>query len=351
MDRRPTGRPARLRRAVIVLGVLFLLSLVAAPPAGAHSTSGAPASDFSTQMRGIRPPAPGVEARIDPDGERISLTVTAPRTTVVVSGYSDEPYLRIGPAGVFENRSSPAVRLNRTRVPTGRAPEGPIRAPRWVRISTGNTAQWHDHRTHWMGGATPAVVRRDPDRGHVVGHWRIPLRVDGRATGIDGVIRWDPPPTTWAWWLVALGIGAVVILAARVATRTVALVTLGVLTVGEVLHLWGSWPFSTATTVGRVGENLPSIAAVSITAVTFVWVLRRGVRSGAPLLIVTGLFCLVAGGLSDVASLSHSWIPTRVTPEVARLLVACALGGGLGLMWIGGTHLRAAEPEADRLSA
>ena len=94
---------------------------------------------------------------------------------------------------------SPAVRLNRSRVPTGPAPQGPIRAPRWVRISTGSTARWHDHRTHWMGGATPAAVRRDPDRAHVVGHWRIPLRVDGRATGIDGVIRWDPPPTAWAW--------------------------------------------------------------------------------------------------------------------------------------------------------
>lgn len=329
---------------------MLLVSVGAAPAAGAHSTSGAPASDFSTELRGIRPRAPGVAARIDPDGERITLTVTAPRTTVVVSGYSDEPYLRIGPDGVFENRSSPAVRLNRTRIPTGAAAKGPIPPPRWVRVSTGTTARWHDHRTHWMGGATPAAVRRDPDRAHVVGHWRIPLRVDGRASGVDGVIRWDPPPTSWSWWLLALGIGAVVILAARIATRAVTLAVLAVLTVGETVHLWGSWPFSTATTIGRIGENLPSIAAVAITAITFGWVLRRGVRSGAPLLIVTGLFCLVAGGLADVAALSHSWIPTRVTPDLARLLVACALGGGLGLMWIGGTHLRPAPAEADRLS-
>lgn len=351
MDRRPTGHAARIRRALLATGALMLAGVVVAPAAGAHSTSGPPASDFSTHLRGIRPSTPGVEARVDPDGERIALTVTAPGTTVVVSGYSDEPYLRIGPAGVYENRSSPAVRLNRSRVPTGAAPEGPIRPPRWVRVSTGRTARWHDHRTHWMGGATPAAVRRAPDRAHVIGHWRVPLRVDGRPTGIDGVIRWDPPPTAWAWWLVALGIGAIVVLAARVATRTVALVTLAVLAAGELLHLWGSWPFSTATTVGRVGENLPSIAAVVITAVTFVLALRRGVRAVAPLLIVAGLFCLVAGGLSDVASLSHSWIPTRVTPEIARLLVACALGGGVGLMWIGATHLRAPGPEADRLSA
>ncbi len=351
MHRRPPGRPALVRRTLLALGVVLFVGVATAPAAGAHGTSGPPASDYSTAMRGIRPPAPGVEARVDPDGERIELTVTAPRTTAVVSGYSEEPYLRIGPGGVFENRSSPAVVLNRSRVPTGRAPSGPIRAPRWVRISTGHTARWHDHRAHWMGGATPAAVRRDPDRAHVVSHWRIPLRVDGHATGIDGVLRWRPPPTAWPWWLGALGVAAVVILLARVATRTVALVTLAVLAIGEIVHLWGSWPFSTASTVGRVGESLPSIAAVLVTAATFAFVLRRGVRAGAPLLIVAGLFCLVAGGLSDVAALSHSWIPSRLTPELARFLVACALGGGFGLMWIGGTHLRASQPGADRLSA
>jgi hypothetical protein len=355
---RPTGRPAhrlpgriqRIHRTLVVLGALLVTGVATAPAAGAHTTSGPPASNYSTQLGGIRPPAPGVTARVDPDGERIVLTVTAPRTTAVVYGYSEEPYLRIGPAGVFENRSSPAVVLNRTRVPTGRAPTGPIRAPRWVRISTGHTARWHDHRTHWMGGATPAPVRRDPDHAHVVGHWRIPLRVDARATGIDGTIRWAPPPAAWPWWLAAAGVAAGVILLARVATRPVALVTLAVLAVGEIVHLWGAWPFSTAGTVGRLGENLPSIATIAVTILTLVWVARRGVGPGSPLLIVTGLFCLVAGGLSDVAALSHSWIPSRIDPALARALIALAVGGGIGLMWIGGTHLRPARPEADRLA-
>src|SRR5699024_6824010 len=113
-----------------------------------------------------------------------------------------EPYLRVGPAGVFENRSSPAVALNRTRVPTGRARSGPIGPPRWVRVSTGSTARWHDHRAHWMGGATPGPVRRDPDRSHVIERWRIPLRVDGAASGeaaITGTVRWDPPPNAALW--------------------------------------------------------------------------------------------------------------------------------------------------------
>lgn len=362
MHARPTGRPVsrpprrirgirRLHRVGLALGTLLVAAVATAPAAGAHTTSGPPASNYSTELAGIHPPAPGVSARVDPDGERIVLTVSAPRTTAVVYGYSDEPYLRIGPGGVFENRSSPAVVLNRSRIPTAPVPSGPIRPPRWVRISTGRTARWHDHRTHWMGGATPTPVRRDPSRAHVAGHWRIPLRVDGHATGIDGTIRWTPPPAAWPWWLGAAAVAAAVILGARVALRAVTLTTLAILALGEVLHLWGAWPFSTANTVGRVGENLPSIAAIAVTVLTLVWVARRGVRSASPLLIVTGLFCFVAGGLSDVASLAHSWIPNRLTPTLAHLLITLALGGGTALMWIGGTHLRATRPEAEKLSS
>ncbi|MBA3523586.1 MAG: hypothetical protein H0T85_03335 [Geodermatophilaceae bacterium] len=68
-------------------------------------------------------------------------------------GYSDEPYLRIGPDSVQRNVNSPATYLNAT-------PEGdsalPLRADPsddqdWERVSAEPSLTCHDHRTHWMG--------------------------------------------------------------------------------------------------------------------------------------------------------------------------------------------------------
>ena len=344
----------RARRALTFLGLLAGLVLGVAAPADAHSTSGPPASNFHGVVDGVRPAVPGVTARLAPDGERVELHVTGP-ARVTVLGYQGEPYLRVTAHGVFENRSSPAVALNRTRVPTGAPHRGPIRAPRWVRTSGGATARWHDHRAHWMGGATPAAVRRDPHRAHVIGRWRIPLRVDGApgavtgsvvgASAVTGSIEWSPPPDALLWLGLAAVLAALVLVGARVRARPTLLVALAVLAIAESVHLWGSWPFSTADAGGRVGENLPSIAAIASALLAFVWLARRTVYSAAPLLIIAGLFTAVAGGFADLPVLSHAWVPSRLDPDVARTLVAVALGVGIGVAVAGAMRLRpAARP-------
>ena len=157
----------RARRALPALGVFLATLGLLASPAGAHSTSGPPASNFHAEVRGITPAVGGVHTRLDADGERIELRVDG-RARVTVLGYQGEPYLRVSRTGVFENRASPAVGLNRTRVPSGSARRARIGPPHWVKVSGGSTARWHDHRAHWMGGATPAPVRRAPDRAHVI---------------------------------------------------------------------------------------------------------------------------------------------------------------------------------------
>jgi hypothetical protein len=110
------------------------------------------------------------------------------------------------------------------------------------------------------------------------------------------------------------------------------------------VHLWASWPYSTASAFGRVGENLPSIAAVAAALLALGWLARRSVYSAAPLLIIAGLFAAVAGGIADLPALSHAWIPTRLDPTVARMLVAVALGVGTGVAIAGALRLRAPRP-------
>jgi hypothetical protein len=226
-----------------------------------------------------------------------------------------------------------------------------------VRISDGGTARWHDHRAHWMGGATPDAVRRDPAYPHVIEQWRIPLRVDGasnavtgavHASAVVGTVEWNPPPNALMWFGLAAVLAVLVLALTRTRDRATLLVALAVLAVAESVHLWGAWPFSTADAGGRVGENLPSIAAVASSVLAFVWLVRRTVYSAAPLLIIAGLFTAVAGGFADLPVLSHAWVPSRLDPTTARTLVAIALGVGIGVATAGALRLRAPRPAAER---
>lgn len=336
--------PRRIRAGVFL--TLAVLAFLPAEPAGAHGTSGPPASNFTTELDTHRI-APGISVRLGSDRESLVVAVSG-NHRVTISGYGDEPYLRVDRRGAFENRASPAVALNRSRIPTGSPP--PIaRRVSWRRISGVSIVRWHDHRTHWMGGATPDVVRRDPHHGHVIDRWSIPVRVDGRTAAITGRLRWNPPPPAWPWWTLAGGVagGVLVFTAPRRVRATVAVLaaTLGTMIVAESAHVWASWPFSTASTGGRIGEALPSIAAIGVSWAALIWLVRRGAWSAAPALILAGLFVFVSGGLADLSALSHSFVPSRLAAPAARAVVALALGLGVGTGLSGARRLRAPRPQ------
>lgn len=337
------------RRRLCAGGFLTLIAftLFPASAAGAHGTSGPPASNFTTEL-GVQGLGPGVTIRLGSDHESLVVEVSG-NHRVTISGYGGEPYLRVDRRGVFENRSSPAVALNRSRIPAGIA-RGVSQNPSWRRLSSGSVVRWHDHRTHWMGGATPDVVRRDPDHHHVIDRWTIPVRVDGRVTAITGRLRWSPPPSAWPWWTLAAGLATAVLAltSARGGRCAVGVLapTVGVMTVAESVHVWASWPFSFASTGGRVGEASPSIAAIGMSSVALIWLLRRGAWSAAPGVLLAGLFVFVSGGLADVSALSHSFVPSRLSADWARAIVAVALGLGLGTALSGARRLRAARPQS-----
>lgn len=328
------------RRRTAIAATVVALVMLAATPAGAHGTSGPPAENFRTVLRGIQPPTARITIALGPDHEQIELRVSGPHH-VTVLGYRGEPYLRVDAHGVFENRASPTVTLNRTRIPSATTTESPHRDPRWHKISELPVATWHDHRSHWMGGAIPAVVRRAPHQSHVITTWQIPIRVDGRRASITGTIQWSPPPNAWPWWILAGFLAVGLFVATRSGTARFVLGGTVMLTAGtEAVHVWASWPFSSRSTAGRIGEALPSIGAVAACVVAFIWLIRRGVFSAAPLLILAGLFVFVSGGLADLPALSHTFIPSRLAPDAARALVALALGLGLGTTIAGATRLR-----------
>jgi hypothetical protein len=152
--------------------------------------------------------ARGVDARASGDGH-FSFTAPAGRT-VIVRGYSGEPYLRFRSGKIEENELAPTTFVNRDEPPPASADANA--APRWQEIGSGLTWTWHEHRTHWMASRPPAAVREAPKVRHHLFDWKVTGTVDARPFQIVGSLDWAPtksgPGYLWVSYL-AIGFGVV----------------------------------------------------------------------------------------------------------------------------------------------
>ena len=324
-----------------------------ASPAGAHGIGGTQPTNYETTITRVDPSVPGVHVEVVDLGNQLRLTNDT-RHDVVVLGYDDEPYLRVGPRGVFENQKSPATYLNRSRVPTGPAPASADAkaAPVWRRVSDGNVATWHDHRAHWMGNDPPPEVQRAPGRHHLVDEWTVQLRAGSRLVAVHGLLEWVPPPSPWPWVALAVATAAVVIALSRTRWwRTVLIVALGLLVVCATLHAFGLWQASIAGRGTKLGESIYAIVGIALGLLALVWARRRGVEAAVPFVLVAAVFLLVATGLADVGAIGHSQEPSSLPAWLARLVVTVDIGLGVGLAVGSGLRLRVLTPPNSRAGA
>ena len=317
-----------------------------ASPAAAHGVGGVAPTNYETRVLSVAPALSDVTVRAVDVGSRLEIRNSS-RRTVVVFGYDDEPYLRIGPRGVFENQRSPAVYLNRSLTPTGSPPPrfDSKAPPEWQRISTGAVARWHDHRAHWMGSTDPPMVRRARGEVHTIQRFVVPLEVGDTRVLVRGDVRWVPAPAPWPWLIGALLLAVTVIAASR--TRWWAWVLgsvtalLAVLEVAHVVGLLGATSSSTASALWASGFSL---AGVLLAVIAVAWLVRRGAFAAVPLVLVAAMVIGLVGGVADVSVLWNSQIPTTLAPSVARALVAATLGLGVGVFVGAALRLRPPRP-------
>jgi hypothetical protein len=100
--------PTVLLLAVTAVALALLAVVLVAPPVGAHSLGGVEPSNDRARALALRPPVPGLRVEVVDAGTRLRLVNTGPQD-VVVLGYQFEPWLRVGPRGVFENSRSPTL--------------------------------------------------------------------------------------------------------------------------------------------------------------------------------------------------------------------------------------------------
>jgi hypothetical protein len=333
----PLGRAAG-RLLVVVLGVLAVLSL--AGPASAHVGGEVAGSDFDGRITSVEPAVPGVSVRLLQFGDALEVVNTT-ATEVTVPGYSDEPYLRIGPDGVWRNEHSPATYINLDRFGRVTLPEGadPRAEPAWVQVSTEPRYTWHDHRTHWMTeGLLPPAVAADPGRRHTVFDWTVPLGHGDTTVTVAGELTWEPPPPPALTWTLHLGLFAAVA-AAGVLARTPR--ALGwALGAGAAAALWHA--AATPAPPVTVSSHAAAVVSALLPAVTAVLVAALGVRAAhrgrgvmAGLCAVVLGWLLLVQGLPDVDVLWSANVAGAGPAVATRAAVAVLVAGGAGLV-VGG---------------
>jgi hypothetical protein len=197
---------------------IAVLAFVAAP---AYAHKGNP--DYESKVTSVTPAVKGLRVSVLGRDDRLEVRNTTGRT-VLIRGYSDEPYARLLPGGdVQVNQRSPANYLNEERDANVEVPDSADEkaAPQWRTIDGTGHFEWHDHRAHWMGAKRPEKVT-DPDKRTRVFSWKVAIDVGGRPGRIAGVLDWTPRPgggppagAIAVLALVAVGGGALVVAVRR----------------------------------------------------------------------------------------------------------------------------------------
>ncbi|MGY1602456.1 hypothetical protein [Geodermatophilus sp. SYSU D00815] len=326
------------RLLVVVLGALA--ALLVAGPAQAHVGGGAAGSDYDGRVLAVTPPMPGVDVRVLSFGDEFEL-VNGTNAEVLVPGYSDEPYLRIGPDGVWRNANSPATYINLDRFGRVTLPANadPAADPDWQQVSTEPRYVWHDHRTHWMSeGQLPPAVAADPTRTHTVFQWEIPLQHGGDEVVVAGELTWSPPPSPAVIWPVYGALALAGVLAGLLARSPRPLGAL--LVVGAAAALWHA--LATPAPPASLGTHAGAIVSALLPVVFVLLVAGLGARAALRGKgVMTGLMALLMGwllliqGLPDVDVLWTANVLSNGPAALGRAAVAVLVALGAGLV-VGG---------------
>ncbi len=328
------------RRVAACLLTVTTLLVGTASRAHAHGIAGLEASPVLSEVDRISPPSPGVSVRIADDGRHVVLVNDTP-ASVVVEGYDGEAYLRIGPAGVERNRRSPATYLNREVTPSDTAPAIADAAapPEWEWIGSGNTARWHDHRSHWMGGATPLSVDTGSGADRPEISWSIPLRINGRSVVVEGAFRWPAPPRPLPW-LLAIGFltGAAAVAMAR--SRLVRASVLAILAAACAILTLAADSAVDEPALSRIGRGAYGLVAVIVTLYAVGRQRRHDASDAAPALIAVGLLSVLGVGIPRFDWYANAVLPVSIDAAAARSLLAALLAFGFAAGITGARSLR-----------
>jgi hypothetical protein len=335
-----------LHRSFCAVFATLMFVLIMGPSAMAHSAAGSPSSNYQTTINSILPKPTTFSVRSIEQGSRLEVRWLSGEP-LVIRGYDDEPYLRIGANGTSENTLSGATYINRDRNGTTAPPDwvDPEAAPKWRVVSSAKVARFHDHRAHYMGSVPPENVEKNRSLRQVIQTFDIPIEQGASTYLATGIVEWIPGPSpakTLAWSaVVALSLVAVAVWAGRVVDRRkkirpLMISALMALVAVDVVHLFGIvGGVQGGTFLGRLFSiGYASIAAWVLAIVSAVLWARDRTDALYLTTFAAGLMTLV-GGVADLSILSRSAIVFKWSTDIARTAVGLTLGLGAGLVIAG----------------
>jgi hypothetical protein len=302
-----------VRRICILVAVI---ALAAPGTASAHLRTSRAAVDYRATVSPLRAPLAGaVSVRVYRADLALGLTALG-RHRLVVLGYLGEPFLRLGPDGVFVNAASPTAAGARLATPR-RGSSGSV----WRLRSRRPSLTWHDAR---LRGLPSGVTSR---------RWAVPLFVDGRRSNLEGTIQRVTAPSAWPW----LVVGAVFAVATGVLARRsrrllrAATATLGGLAAASTLTSAIGFGVASTASTGTWIEGANE-AVFALVGAAF---LARGSPDAKAL--AGGLLGLLglAVGLTKLPVLLHGVVLSALPGEVARLAVVLGIEAGAAAAILG----------------
>jgi hypothetical protein len=282
------------RRLSLALALTILLALPAG--ASAHTIKGLvhDARDIVVVQ------APGTHAGIASDGVHLVLR-RAGASVVEVLDLQGLPALKLDGRGAWARKGAPILSV--LSIKTG-APDP--RDAAWLRVGSGSSLHFHYPGTH----------------GEVLHHWRVPLRVDGRTTAIEGAVeRVARPPLAWAIGAAAAAAAGIGLALALPARRRAAYALAGLLGLETITVSYGESEAISARPWGAIVAAIVVLAGIALATR-----LRRDAALEQLVLAVTAVL-LVLPLVGRLAVLRHGVIVTTLDPDLERALVV----GGLAL--------------------
>lgn len=152
-----------------------------------------PAGQFVARLTVPEQVRPGIHAQVLP-GPVPGLYITnTTAETLVVFGRNDEPFIRIGPEGVFANVKSPTWQHSaRAEVSSDNKTLADAKAPpQWVMTSPSASFSWIETRAAYRRSGPPAGIAKRGVKSELQ-RWHIPMQLGDTRLELGGATDWVP---------------------------------------------------------------------------------------------------------------------------------------------------------------
>jgi hypothetical protein len=178
-------------RVVLALAMGMALLVPAAPPAGAHAGDQLARPIFQR----MKPSVPEIDIEVVFTANYQFVVTNPTPAELTIMANTGEPFLRIGPQGVFGNLKSKS--WHDSNAPEGLfrypkvAEEGPDVEPVWRQVAVEPSWGWYDHRLHPVERYLTKDVL-DSLEPVKLGNWKVPVRYGDRKGEIAGYFEYKP---------------------------------------------------------------------------------------------------------------------------------------------------------------